>query len=422
MSLESLCRRITAAAEHTSVHPEAMKRLQQPKETLKSTLWVRMDDGRLESFDAWRCRYDDTRGPTKGGIRFHPGVSEEHVVSLAFLMTFKCALAGLPFGGAKGGVKVDARTLSQSELERLARAYVKGFSRFMGPQRDIPAPDMYTNGTVIAWMMDEYNSITERHTPNFITGKPVSIGGSEGREQSTGQGAFEVLDALQERLGVKPKETRVAFQGFGNAVEPCAVAMHGKGYRIVAISDSGATLYDPEGMDPERVTLHKHDTGSVKGAPTNGTAQTLKSSDVLTCDCDLLVPGALAGQITAENAGDIKATTILEIANGPVDAEADDALRDRGITVLPDILVNAGGVIVSHLEWVQNNIGLYWTAEEVNKRLAERIRKAADEVWNVSEEKKVDLRRAAYIHALSRIADGVEARGTDSLYLDEAAE
>jgi glutamate dehydrogenase (NADP+) len=175
-------------------------------------------------------------------------------------------------------------------------------------------------------------------------------------------------------------------------------------------------------MDPQRVMLHKHDTGSVKGAPTNGTAQTLESSDVLTCDCDLLVPGALAGQITRENAGDIKATTILEIANGPVDAEADDALRDRGITVLPDILVNSGGVIVSHLEWVQNNIGLYWTAEEVNRRLAERIRKAADEVWSVSEEKKVDLRRAAYIHALSRIADGVEARGTDSLYLDEAAE
>ncbi|MBM3516390.1 MAG: Glu/Leu/Phe/Val dehydrogenase [Alphaproteobacteria bacterium] len=409
-------KRLKAAAKHLDVHPDVIEKLRYPKETLAATLLVRMDDGSRRGFKAWRCRYDDTRGPTKGGIRYHPAVNLDEVMTLAFWMTFKCAVANLPYGGGKGGVAVDVKQLSRTELERLSRAYVQAFARFIGPDRDIPAPDMYTNGIVMAWMADEYSMMADQPSPGVITGKPIALGGSLGRDDATGRGGYFVIRHLEKDLGLSPDKSRVVVQGFGNAAYHFARLMHADGYKIIGVSDSRSAIYDPDGLDPLAVMEHKNKTGRVAGAPTNRKAKELSNAELLETECNLLVPAAMESQLVQDNADKIKAPVVLELANGPTTPAADTILAKRGITVIPDILANAGGVTVSYFEWVQNKAGYYWPVQEVQTKLRAIMEPEARRVWDIKLEKNIDMRTAAYVHALHRIASAIEAHGTKAFF------
>ncbi|MDP6574048.1 MAG: Glu/Leu/Phe/Val dehydrogenase [Rhodospirillales bacterium] len=409
-------KRLKLAAKYVHVDPDVMEKLKSPQETLHASLMVRMDDGSLRAFNAWRCRYDDTRGPTKGGIRFYPKVNLDEVVALAFWMTFKCAVVNLPFGGAKGGVAVDSKKLSNTELERLSRAYVRALPNFIGPDRDIPAPDAYTNATVMGWMANEYASMVGHSSPAVITGKPIVLGGSLGRDDATGRGGYYVLRHIEKELRLTPKKTRVVVQGYGNAGFPCASLLHADGYRIIGLSDSNSAIYDPDGMDPHAVMEHKTKTGQISGAPTHGNCKEMSNQELLESDSDLLIPAALENQVTTENAERIKARVVLELANGPVTPLADDILNERGIIVVPDILANAGGVTVSYFEWAQNRAGYYWSLEEVHKQMRSFIEPQTKAIWGIKEEKEIDLRTAAYVLALRRIGEAVSARGTRAFF------
>lgn len=403
--------RLKHAAKYLELDPDVLEKLKYPKETLSASLLIRMDDGSRQSFKAWRCRYDDTRGPTKGGIRYHPSVCLDEVMALAFWMTFKCAVVNLPYGGAKGGVAVDASSLSKSELERLSRAYVRAFATFIGPDRDIPAPDMYTNAMIMGWMADEYSTIVGHPSPAVITGKPLQLGGSLGREDATGRGGYYVLRHLEKDLNITPEKTRVIVQGFGNVGFHCARMLHADGYHIVGLSDSQTAIYAPDGMDPLAVREHKKRTGSLRGAPAHGRVQETSNKALLEQECDILVPAAMENQIDAQNAPNIKARIILEMANGPITPGGDQALNHSGVIVIPDILANAGGVTVSYFEWVQNKAGYYWTLPDVHARLQQIMEPEARRVWDVKLEKEIDMRTAAYVHALERIAAAVTAHG-----------
>ncbi len=409
-------KRLKEAAKHLNVHADVIEKLKYPRETLAATLVVRMDDGSRKAFKSWRCRYDDTRGPTKGGIRYHPAVNLDEVMTLAFWMTFKCAVANLPYGGGKGGVSVDAKSLSRTELERLSRAYVQAFSRFIGPDRDIPAPDMYTNGIVMAWMADEYSVIAGQPSPAVITGKPIALGGSLGRDDATGRGGYYVLRHLEKDLGVSPDKTRIVMQGFGNASYHCARLLHGDGYRIIGMSDSRSGIYDPDGIDPIAAMEHKQETRGLAGAPSNGKLQEMTNAELLEAECDVLIPAAMENQIVLENAPNIKAPIILELANGPISPAADKVLNGAGKIVIPDILANAGGVTVSYFEWVQNKSGYYWGLAEVQEKLKAIMEPEARRIWDVKQKKGLDMRTAAYVHALGRIASAVEAHGTKAYF------
>ena len=409
-------KRLKAAAKHLDVHPDIIEKLKYPKETLSASLMVRMDDGSSKAFKAWRCRYDDTRGPTKGGIRYHPRVNMDEVMTLAFWMTFKCAVAGLPFGGAKGGVSVDTKKLSKTELERLSRAYIQAFSRFIGPSRDIPAPDMYTNGIVMAWMADEYAAMADQPSPAVITGKPIPLGGSLGRDDATGRGGCLVLRHLEQDLGLSPERSRIVLQGFGNASFHCARLLHADGYRIIGLSDSRSAVYDPDGIDPLAAMEHKQNKRGLAGCPSNGKLREITNAELLEAECDVLIPAALENQIVLENAPNIKAPVILELANGPTSPAADKVLNEAGKTVIPDILANAGGVTVSYFEWVQNKAGYYWELPEVHSKLKSIMEPEARKIWDLALERNIDMRTAAYVHALDRIAAAVEAHGTKAYF------
>jgi glutamate dehydrogenase (NADP+) len=409
-------KRLNEAAKYIDVDPDVMVKLSHPQETTMASLNVRMDDGSLKSFKAWRCRYDDTRGPTKGGIRYHPKVTMDEVVALAFWMTFKAAVVNLPFGGAKGGVAVDPFTLSHVELERLSRAYVRAFAGVLGPDRDIPAPDVYTNAMIMGWMAHEYSIIVGHPSPAVITGKPIVLGGSRGRESATGRGGYYILRQMEPTLELKPEKSRIAFQGYGNASIHCALPLFDDGYTIVGISDSKSAIYDPDGMNPHQVLDHKHKTGRVAGASTFGSSREIANAELLECDCDVLVPGALENQIIDENAGGIQARIILELANGPTTPLADKILSERNIIVIPDILANAGGVTVSYFEWAQNRAGYYWREDEIQRRLRRFIEPEALNIWKIKENKGIDMRTAAYVLALERIGTAVSARGTRKFF------
>ncbi len=410
--------RVARIGAGAGVTPEVLDALRQPKAVLAADLPVRMDDGSTEHFLAYRCRYNDALGPTKGGIRYHPDVSRGEVMALALWMTIKCAVVGLPYGGGKGGVIVDPKRLSPRELERLSRAYMRAMADFVGPTTDIPAPDVYTNARIMGWMADEYETIRREKAPDVITGKPIALGGSLGRDEATGRGAFLVIREYAKRVGLEPAETRVAVQGLGNAGYHVARLLQQAGYRIVAVSDSRGGIYSEEGFDVESLYQHKQQTRSLQAVYCEGSVcelvehKAISNEELLELDVELLVPAALEGVVTPGNVGRIRAAAIAEVANGPVVGEADAALSERGVVVLPDVLTNAGGVIVSYFEWVQNRQGYPWTLERVRGRLEDRISGAFDAVWKVHQTEDVPVRDAAYRVGLRRIAEAIESHGT----------
>ena len=411
--LQSALTRLDEAARHVRIDGDVLEKLKYPRETTKVRLLIRMDDGSRKSFLAWRCRYDDTRGPTKGGIRFHPDATAEEVETLAFWMTVKCAVANLPFGGGKGAVRVDPRTLSKAELERLSRAWVQAFARVIGPDRDIPAPDVYTNPMIMGWMADEYACIHGQSAPAVITGKPIALGGSLGRDDATARGGFYLTRHLSDRLGLPDDAPRIVVQGFGNAGQHIARLFHAAGARILAVSDSRGAVHHPDGLDLDALLAAKAAGGSVLDA---GTGSAISADELIGLECDILVPSAMEDMIHRGNAASVRARAILELANGPVTPEADRILADSGVVVLPDILANAGGVTVSWFEWVQNRQGYSWTLEEVHARLKAIIETEADAIWDIASEKGVSLRTAAYIHALGRLATAIEAHGSQAFF------
>ncbi|ODT31998.1 MAG: glutamate dehydrogenase [Kaistia sp. SCN 65-12] len=408
--------RLDEAAAHLNIDADVIEKLKYPRETTKVRLMIRMDDGSRKSFIAWRCRYDDTRGPTKGGIRYHPDATEDEVETLAFWMTFKCAVMNLPFGGGKGAVQVDPRHLSKAELERLSRSYVKAFSRIIGPDRDIPAPDVYTNAMIMGWMEDEYSQIVGQSSPAVITGKPIALGGSLGRGDATARGGYYLVRHLATDLGLGDT-MRVAIQGFGNAGQYIASLMAADGHKIVAASDSQGAVYSANGLHVDLLLQAKAQGRSVASTIGQGGHEHLDADKLVGVDCDLLVPSALENMIHVGNAGSMKAKLVLELANGPITTEADEILAKKAVVVLPDILANAGGVTVSYFEWVQNRQGFYWTLEEIHDRLRTIMEREGRAIWTLSREKGISVRTAAYVHALGRLAEAIEAHGTQNFFV-----
>ncbi len=419
---EDAVERVVRIAEEAGLEPEIAEALRHPEATLMASLPVRMDDGSTRYFPAYRCRFNDSLGPAKGGIRFHPEVTLAEVQALALWMTVKCAVTDLPYGGGKGGVAVDPKSLSRMELERLSRAYMRAMADFVGPEVDIPAPDVYTNARIMGWMRDEYETIKRVKSPGVITGKPPSQGGSLGREEATGRGAYLAIREYARREGWKPARTRVALQGFGNAGYHVARLLQQDGYRIVAASDSKGGITSDEGFDVESLYQRKQSTRKLEAAYCEGSVcevvdhQKISNEELLELDVDLLIPAALEGVIRRENAQRIRARVIAEVANGPIQSDADALLTERGVTVLPDVLVNAGGVIVSYFEWVQNLQGYPWSLEQVRQRLEERMVAAFDRIYQLHRDEDLCLRDAAYRLALQRIAEAIELQGTRSYF------
>lgn len=418
-------RRLEKALKYVSLSEDTKERLKHPKASLIVSIPVRMDDGSLRVFQGYRVRYDDTRGPTKGGIRYHPNVSIDEVKSLAFWMTFKCAVVNLPFGGAKGGITVNPKELSRMELERLSRGYIDAIADFIGPDVDIPAPDMYTNPMIMGWMMDEYSIIRRQLVPAVITGKPIAIGGSLGRNTATSMGAFFAIETIMPKFEYIPEKTTVAVQGFGNVGAFLAELLCQAGYKVVAVSDSQGGIYSPQGLDIPSIRQYKESNKGIQAVYCKGSVcnivehQVLTNEELLALDVDILIPAALENQITEENVKDIKAKFIFEAANGPITSAADIILEERGIYVFPDILVNAGGVTVSYFEWVQNRSGLYWTLDEINQRLREKMLSETEQIWQISQELSVSMRTAAYVHGLNRLGEAINAKGTRSYYMKD---
>ncbi len=391
----------------TKLNDNKIDYLQRPKRILEVNFPVKMDSGKIKYFTGYRVQFNDARGPTKGGIRFHPNVDLSEVKSLAFWMTLKTSVVNIPYGGGKGGVIVNPKELSDNELERLSRAFIRAIHDVVGPTKDVPAPDVYTNPQVMAWMLDEYEQIKKEHLPGLITGKPLELGGSEGRGFSTSQGGAYVLREYMKIIGKDPKQTTVAIQGFGNAGSFMAKILDKWGYKVVAVSDSKSALYDEEGIDISKLMKHKEETRKVKGF----SGKEITNEELLELEVEVLIPAALENQITKENASNIRARLILELANGPVTPEADTILEKNDIVVIPDILANAGGVTVSYFEWVQNLYGYYWTEEEVLEKLEKIMVNSFKQVYDTSKKYKTSVRNGAYILAIHRILDAERLRG-----------
>ncbi len=403
--------RLEQAAEYSKAAPETVERLKRPKRILEVSVPVRMDDGSERVFTGFRVQHDNTRGPAKGGIRYHHTVHLDEVKALAFWMSFKCACVGIPFGGGKGGVIVDPRKLSMLEIERLSRRYIREIAPIIGPDTDVPAPDVYTNARIMAWMMDEYSALAGQPTPAVITGKPVSRGGSIGRDDATARGGFYIIGELADRRGWKASEVRIAIQGFGNAGQQFAKLASGAGYRIVAVSDSSGAIHCEKGFDVDALIKSKDKSGKVTD---HSEGDKIDADKLLELDVEILVPAALEGVITKDNASNIKAKTVLELANGPTTPEADEILADADTLVIPDILANAGGVTVSYFEWTQNKSSYYWNKERVHDELKTIMTREFSAVHDLKEDRGITMRTAAYTHALDRLADAHEATGTRS--------
>ncbi|MDF2683028.1 MAG: rocG [Brevibacillus sp.] len=381
--------------------------LKEPLRFFTVRIPVRMDNGRTEVFTGFRAQHNDSVGPTKGGIRFHPEVTADEVKALAGWMSLKCGIAELPYGGGKGGVICDPRQMSMTELERLSRGYVRAVSQIVGPTKDIPAPDVFTNPQIMAWMMDEYSEIREFESPGFITGKPLVLGGSLGRETATSKGLFHIFNLISRMKGIRIEQARVIIQGFGNVGSYLAHFLHAKGAKIVGIGDANGAIFDENGLDIPYLMERRDSFGTV----THLFEDKISNGELLEQPCDILIPAALGGVITKENAERLQCKIVIEAANGPTTAEAEEILQGRDITVVPDILANSGGVIVSYFEWVQNNQGFYWDEETVDKLLQEKMEASFRKAYDTSLSYQVNMRKAVYVVAVKRLAEASRIRG-----------
>ena len=397
-----------AAANALELSEDIRQMIKYPERMLTVSVPVRMDDGRLRRFEGYRVQHSSVRGPAKGGIRYHPRVTLDEVKALATWMTWKCAVVNIPFGGAKGGVTCDPKSMSQRELERMTRRYTSAILPMIGPEQDIPAPDVYTNPQTMAWIMDTYSMTKGYPIPGVVTGKPVSLGGSLGRNEATGRGVFYTVASACEHLGMQLRGATAAVQGFGNAGSVAAQLLHEAGAKVIAVSDSTGCVYNPRGLNiPELIHL-KTLTGRVAGFPE---AEALDPAGLLALQCDILVPAALENAVDAENAGAVKARIIAEAANGPLTPAADRILESHGVFVIPDILCNAGGVTVSYFEWVQDEQHLFWEAQDVYSRLERVLQTAFRDVLKIHLERNVPMRLAANMLGIGRVAEAVQIRG-----------
>ncbi len=411
---ESALIQFDKAASVLKLSESQIAMVKEPRRITEVNLPVRMDNGSIQIFKGFRVQHSVVRGPAKGGIRFHPNVTVDEVKALAFWMTYKCAVVGVPFGGGKGGVVVDPTLLSRNELESLSRRYFAEMSDLFGPDADVPAPDVNTNPQIMCWMFDTYSMHKKQYLPAVITGKPLELGGSEGRSEATAQGmVFTVRDAC-EHLNINLKKATVAIQGFGNAGSFAAKLLHDDGAKIVAISDVTGAYYNPAGIDVNAAlnTCKNNKTWLLKGLEKNTKCEKLNDPmKLLELEVDILIPAALENQITEENAPNIKAKIIAECANGPVTPDADDILEKKKIFIIPDVLCNAGGVTVSYLEWVQNRMGYYWSKDRVNEDLEKIMTKAFDQVYDTAKKNKVNMRIAAFMLSIDRVTKAAELRG-----------
>lgn len=398
---------IHEALEQLGYPDEVYQLFKEPMRVMTVRFPIRMDDGSVKIFKGYRAQHNDAVGPTKGGVRFHPEVNENEVVALSIWMSLKAGIVGVPYGGGKGGVICDPREMSFRELENLSRGYVRAVSQIVGPTKDIPAPDVFTNSQIMAWMMDEYSLMREFDSPGFITGKPISLGGSHGRESATAKGVTICIREAAKKRNMSLEGAKVVVQGFGNAGSFLAKFLHDSGATIVGISDANGALYDEDGLDIEYL-LDKRDSF---GTVTNLFEDTLTNAELLESECDILVPAAIQNQLTKDNAHNIKADIVVEAANGPTTLEATKILTDRGILLVPDVLASSGGVTVSYFEWVQNNQGYYWTEESVESQLEDMLVKSFNNVYNTAEMRRVDMRLSAYMVGVRKMAEASRFRG-----------
>ncbi len=401
-------RQFDTAAGKMGLEPDLREVLRRPRRSLSLSLPVKMDDGKIKVFEGFRVQHNSGRGPCKGGIRYHPQVSFDEVKALASWMTWKCATVNIPFGGAKGGIVCDPKHMSKNELERLTRRYAYEISPFIGPDTDIPAPDVYTDSQVMAWIMDTYSMTRGQITPGVVTGKPIFLGGSQGRNEATARGCTFVIRSACKVAGINLEKATVAIQGFGNAGSIAAELLAKEGAQVIAVSDSKGGVINRQGLDVPALLRHKEKTGSVVGF---SGSKPVGNEGLLQLDCDVLVPAAMENQITAANADRIRAAIVAEAANGPTTPDADVVLHKKGVMVLPDILANAGGVTVSYFEWVQDLQEFFWDEDEVNKKLEKVMTRAFDDVHKTATKYKVDMRTGAYILAIDRVATAMRTRG-----------
>jgi glutamate dehydrogenase/leucine dehydrogenase len=397
-----------AAANALQLDNDVREMIKYPERVLMVTVPVRMDDGHIRTFEAYRVQHSSVRGPAKGGIRYHPQVTLDEVKALATWMTWKCAVVNIPFGGAKGGVTCDPKHMSQGELERMTRRYTSAILPLIGPEQDIPAPDVYTNAQTMAWIMDTYSMTKGYPIPGVVTGKPISLGGSLGRSEATGRGVFYTIQSACEYLNMRLEGARVVVQGFGNAGSIAAQMLHDAGAKIIAVSDSTGCIYNPKGIDIPNLMHLKALTGKVSGFPE---CESILPNELLALECEILVPAALENTIDADNAPMVRARIVAEAANGPVTPAADRILDAKGVFLIPDILCNAGGVTVSYFEWVQDEQHLFWEAQDVYDRLERVMKTAFRDVLKIHDEREVPMRLAANMLGIGRVAEAVKIRG-----------
>ncbi len=405
--LEEFQETLKEAISYLNYPKEVFEFLKKPMRFLEVSIPVKMDDGTTQIFQGYRAQHNDATGPTKGGIRFHPDVTAEEVKALAGWMSLKCGITDLPYGGAKGGIVCEPRNMSLSELQRLSRGYVRAVSQIVGPTKDIPAPDMYTNSQIMAWMLDEYDHIREFDSPGFITGKPLVLGGSEGRETATSKGVLYTIQLVSEIKNIPITGMRVIIQGFGNVGSYLAEYLHELGAKVVGVSDALGALYDPQGLDIPYLMENRDSFGVV----TTLYNDTISNQELLEKECDILIPAAIGGVITRENAERLQCQIVIEAANGPTSKEAIQILDKKGIMVVPDILANSGGVIVSYFEWCQNNQGYYWPAALVDERLKEKMTESFLNIVHTADKFGTNLKVAAYIQGIRKIVEASRLRG-----------
>ena len=401
-------KQLKQAASYAKIPSAIIEQLKKPERILQFSFPVTMDNSEVRVFEGYRVQYSSARGPYKGGLRYHPQTNLDEVKALAFWMAVKCAVVGIPLGGGKGGITVDPKKLSEAELEKLTRAFTRKLVPFIGPEQDVPAPDVNTTPQIMAWVRDEYERVVGKKVPGVVTGKPLNFGGSQGRTPATAQGGMYVLEELIGKLKLKTKQITMAVQGMGNVGGIMAQLLHQAGYHVVAMSDSKGGIYNPKGLDVPAVERFKKQTGSLKNFPG---AKPVTNAQLLELPVTILIPAALENQITGKNAGRIKAKVVFELANGPTTPEADVKLAKRKVIVVPDVLANAGGVTVSYFELVQNIQQYYWNEREVIAKLKPIMVTAFRQIWQRAEQLKVPLRTAAYVIALERIGQAIEARG-----------